>query len=75
MRTVSEGAVIARVNRVLAKEGEALHKARDRHEAELGQYYTTARIGGGQCIVEKDADLVEKARELGVLHDNEAIAG
>jgi hypothetical protein len=32
MRTVSEGAVIARVNRVLAGEGAALHKARGRHE-------------------------------------------
>ena len=72
MRTVSEHAVIARVNRVLAKDGIAMKKARERRVTKLGQFYTVDIQNN--FILEKDADLEAKARELGVLARLEAVA-
>jgi hypothetical protein len=72
VRSVSEGAIIARVNRVLAKNDQVIRKARPAHTVELGQYYGQSVQTG--LILEKDVDLQVLARELGVLRATEAVA-
>jgi hypothetical protein len=70
---VSRRAAIARINRVLAKRDEVLRASRGaRCRADLGDHYILDwRING---VVEKDVNVEDVARELGVLHPYEVVA-
>lgn len=72
-KTVSERAVIARINRALAKDGEALRKTRadSRWKSDLGHYY----IVKNNFITSKHYNLGELARELNVLKPWEVVEG
>jgi hypothetical protein len=71
--TISERAVLARVNRLLAKDGEILRLCRtqSRWAAELGRFY---RVDYGRnVIVEKRVKLSTLARKLGTLKPFEVL--
>ncbi len=70
---VSERALVARINRVLAKDDETLRRCRDdsRGFNELGRYYTVDFTRN--VIVGKDHDLEKLGRKLGVLAPYEAL--
>jgi len=70
---VAERALVARINRVLAKSDEGLRRCRDGSRAfsELGRYYTVNF--NRNLIVRKDHDLEELGRELNVLADFETL--
>lgn len=70
---VSEGAVIRRVNRKLAAEGEVMRKCRDnsRGHGELGDYYIVNIQS--MYIQAMHQSLEETAREMGCLQPYEEI--
>ena len=74
-KTVSERAVIARINRALAKDGEALRKTRadSRWISDLGYYYIIDT--NLNTITAQHLSLSELARELNVLKPWEALEG
>lgn len=67
MGTLSNGALILRINRRLAKDDQAVRKCREtsRDHNELGDYYVVNT--SMNVIVAKQVDLEEYGRELGVL--------
>lgn len=71
---VAERALLARVDRALAKSGQSIRRCRPESRAfpSLGRYYTidlaTARV------IRKGIDLEQYARELGLLRDDEELA-
>lgn len=70
---VTEKAVVARIRRKLASDGESLRRCRpnSRSYHELGDWYTTDdRIG---AVIHKGINIAELAKELGVLKDWEEI--
>jgi hypothetical protein len=71
--TVSEHALLLRLNRAMAEDGYRVRKARGRRaELSVGQFYvinTTYNVMAG-----KDVDLEELAKEWGVLRDWEVLA-
>ena len=72
MPTVSESALIRRVNRRLAHDEEQLHKSRSEREAfDLGEFYVRdCRING---IIMTNVDLEGLAREMGALAPDERL--
>lgn len=64
---ISRRALIQRINRALAKEGELLKACRPNSRAyhELGEFYVVDT--SANAIVGKDVDLESYARELKVL--------
>jgi hypothetical protein len=62
-------AILTRVNRKLAIEGQVLHTAREPRRRELGMHYV---VGSGG-VVRTNVDAEEFARELGVLRQYEKI--
>lgn len=70
---VTQSAVISRINRKLAHEGEALKKSRSmRMYLEVGDFYILNI--NGNYIVRHHMDVEDLARELGVLYPFEEIA-
>ena len=69
---VTERALLQRINRRLAKDGEQVRKARtERARLELGDYY---RIDvSGNVIVGKDEHLEKLGAELGLLQKYEHV--
>lgn len=71
---VSERAIVARLRRALAKDGETLRKSRTpRTVSDLGDYFTVGR--GNNTVVRRGIDVETLARELGVLDPFEEIVG
>jgi hypothetical protein len=70
---VSQRALVARVRRELAKEGEALRACRQdsRGYSELGDWYI---VGNNNLVSAKHCDLAALGRELGVLKDFEELS-
>jgi hypothetical protein len=69
---VSWRALLARVNRALAKQDQQLHRSRTpRAEMDLGEYYV--RDTSMNIIVDKFVDPEDLAREFGVLKDYEEV--
>ena len=69
---VSERALVQRINRVLAKEGEKLIKARGRDISSCGQYYTI--LFSFNAVGRKDVGIEELGRDLGALRPWEMLA-
>ena len=71
---IDERALLARVNRALAKNNMHLKKCRRDSSAyrKLGEYYLVS-FGESVQIVEIRVDLVEKARQLSVLEAYEQL--
>lgn len=71
---VSERAVVARINRALAKDNRTLRTTRadSRWYSNTGRHYVIDIAQN--CILWTDVDLEELGRELGVLADYETIA-
>jgi hypothetical protein len=69
---VSERAIFTRLSRALKKEGKFLRRCRmgTKWHGELGDYYV---IGDSKFVVNKHVDLVEWAKEAGVLHEFEEL--
>ncbi|MGD0115622.1 MAG: hypothetical protein ABSC13_06425 [Dehalococcoidia bacterium] len=67
---VSRRALVQRINRKLALNGEALRKGRGRWADEMGYYIIDVN---GNLLVAKDCDLVALGRELGVLRGWESV--
>ena len=71
MRTISESALIRRINRKLAKDCQKLHKTRPRWVNECGPYHivdeSRNQFLGGYF------DLQALGRELGVLGQDEEV--
>jgi hypothetical protein len=71
---VSERALIERINRKLARDGQKLKTSRSaRAECDLGRHFVidTSR----NCVVERDVRLRELGGELGVLrHDGVVVS-
>ena len=76
VRVVTEQALIRRINRKLAREGQfgaQLHKYRGgRWLVDLGNFYVIDRDTGG--LVQAHVDLEELAREVGALAKSEKLA-
>lgn len=74
MNTITEAALIARINRRLAHDGERLCRTRQgtRDEFALGQFYIVANATNG--IVASHCDLDALGREIGVLREQEVAA-
>ena len=76
VRVVTEQALIRRINRKLAREGqfgEQLHKYRGGHSLiDLGNFYVIDRDTGG--LVQTHVDLEEYGREVGALVKSEELA-
>lgn len=76
-RTVTERALLARVNRVLSKEDwpATVRKCRTgaREYEELGAFYETDTYRN--FVIGCHVDLKARARELGVMAENEALVG
>jgi hypothetical protein len=69
---VTKAALIKRINRKLALEGETLRTTRgERWRGDLGDHYT---VDESNFITAQHVDLVECARELGVLKASEDLA-
>ena len=72
MLTVSESALIRRVNRRLAHDEEQLHKARGQREAfDLGEFWVRDWRTNG--VVMTNVDLEGLAREMGALAPGERL--
>jgi len=70
---VSERALVARIDRAMAKNGETLKRCREdsRWFNELGRYYTVnVSING---ITDKHVDLEKLGRKMGVLSEYETL--
>lgn len=72
-KTVSERALMARINRKLDEDGEKLKKARQSEQAELGNYYVVSENQNTVTAHGID-DLEAWARDLGVLKPFETLA-
>ena len=69
---VSMAALMARINRKLAHDGEQLKATRgERARQDFGDYYIIDR--SGNFVVAKHCDPEELAREIGVLQPYEAL--
>ena len=70
---ISRRALVTRINRALAKQGQALRRCRQssRWHPDLGDYYAVDL--GRNGIVDTHVDLVAKGRELGVLRPSERL--
>jgi len=70
--TVTKRAIMQRINRALAKQGELLRANRSSsYQHDLGHYYVIdLRLN---AVVGKDVDLTELGKELGVLKDWESV--
>ena len=69
---VSESAVIKRINRRLAKDGEQLRTRRsERYWSDLGTHYI---VDSNNCVTASHVDLEQLGRELGALRPGEAVA-
>ncbi len=69
---VSERALVQRINRRLAKDGERLKAAAGmRARLELGAYFVMDI--SHNCVLHKDVDLEELGRELEVLRPYESL--
>jgi len=70
-QNVSQAALIQRINRKLAADGERLRTLRgDRWRGELGEYYL---VNDRNCIVGKHVDTERLACELGLLKASEQV--
>jgi hypothetical protein len=69
--SVSNRALVQRINRKLRPDCEALKKARPRWWNELGDYYIVDY--NRNWIVAKDVDIEDLGRELGVLQPHETM--
>ena len=66
---VSERALVARLQRALAKEGERLQKTRtQRARLELGEYFT---VGESNVVARRGFEIEGFARKMGVLREYE----
>jgi hypothetical protein len=74
-REVTESAVLARINRRLAYDGERVRRCRTdrRHYYELGDFYKVDI--GLNNIIENHVDLRALAMKLGVIQDGNIIVG
>lgn len=81
--TVTARALLQRINRKLAKEDERLCRGRSFYDHgygqvfdhNLGEYYRVGTAGPySNAVTETHVDLVELARELGVMHPSEKLA-
>jgi hypothetical protein len=72
VKTLSRGALMKRINRKLAHEGERLCKSRRPWDGEIGHYYVVDT--NRNLVIAKDVDLEDLARELGVIHPAEKVA-
>lgn len=69
---VSERALMQRINRVLAKDGERLHKRRGAgHHQDTGDFYIIDIRRN--FLAQKDVDIETLGRKKGVLADWEAL--
>jgi hypothetical protein len=70
---VSERALVARINRKLEGDSEAIRRCRrdSKGWSELGDYYLIDLEKN--CLIAKDVDLQDFARKLGVLANHEAL--
>lgn len=62
---ITEKALYQRINRKLRSQGKVLKRARGRVEKTLGQYYVVNVERN--FVAQQDVDIVELARELGVM--------
>ena len=71
---VNERALVARINRALAKDERCLRKTREdsRWHQEMGDYATIDL--GGNFVINKHVDLASFGRELGVFKEYERLA-
>jgi hypothetical protein len=69
---VSERALVARLNRRLARDGEVVRKNRSRQDWELGEYYLLDIAHNS--IPAKNIDIEVLGRELGCLRAREKLA-
>jgi hypothetical protein len=81
MKAVSEAAVVKRIKRKLAHEGQALHKSRSSQDIDwyntgtlwrLTPYYI---IDTNNLIIHEDVHLTKLGRELDVLSADEYVEG
>lgn len=69
---ISKRALLQRINRKLAKDGEVMRAARSELSRQVvGDFYVVDTAING--VVEKDVDPAVKARELGVLAAYESV--
>lgn len=69
---VSECALIQRIKRKLAHEGDRFCVYRGgRWESDLGRYYV---VNASNWLTARDIDLEAFAREIGVMHEAETLA-
>ena len=70
--TVTEGALIKRINRKLAKDGERLRRSRSaRMFSSVGDVY---RLNVNRnFVVDHHVDVETLARDLGCMHENERV--
>ncbi len=69
---ISERALVQRINRKLADEGQLVKKARERVATTLGDYFVVDLTSN--AVMDQDVDLEKLGRELKVLHDYETVA-
>ena len=67
---VSKTRLISRIRRVLAKEGLRLRTSRGDACSTLGQHFL---VNQRRHVMVTDVDLVELARNLGVLRENQVV--
>ena len=74
MSAITQRALLARINRRLSRDLEAVRKCptRSRHFHELGEFYHVD--ANRNCVLCPDVDLVGFARELRVISAWEALA-
>lgn len=72
---IGRRALVSRINRALAKQGQALRRCRERSRwhRDLGDYYAVAL--GSNAIADTRVDPEAKGRELGVLRTSERMVG
>jgi hypothetical protein len=72
MKSVTEKAVMARINRKLSHQGEVLRKLRgERWFTSLGEYFVVD--SRSNAVIDTHVVLEALAREIGVLNDFEGI--
>lgn len=70
---ITERAAFARINRALAKQGQAIRRTRadSRWFQTMGRYFVVDLYKN--AVIHKDCDLEELGREFGVLRDYETV--
>ena len=72
--SVSESALVKRINRKLLPEGERLQTSRGAHaEQQLGRHFITDANTGCGCV--QHVDIEAYGRELGVLRTSDRVVG